>query len=64
MEIDEDAEAEHDPPADWRTSDLDCLIRKALLADKTEAWQLACHAKSFVIIGEELYKKSRTGVLQ
>jgi hypothetical protein len=64
MEIDEDADAEHDPPANWRTPYLDCLIRKALLADKIEAWRLACHAKSFIIIREELYKKSCTGVLQ
>jgi hypothetical protein len=35
-----------------------------LLADKIEAWRLACLTKSFIVIGEELYKKSHTGVLQ
>jgi hypothetical protein len=64
MEIDEDAEAEPDPLADWRTLYLNCLIHEALPVDKTEARWIAHHAKSFIIIGEELYKKSHTRILQ
>ena len=32
--------------------------------DKTEARWLACHAKSFIIIKGELYKRSLTEILQ
>jgi hypothetical protein len=35
---------------------LNNLLHKELLTDKTEARQLACRAKSFIIIEEELYK--------
>ena len=35
-----------------------------LPADKTEARWLTHHAKSFVIITEELYKRSHTRILQ
>jgi hypothetical protein len=64
MEINEDAEAELNPSANWRTPYLDCLICEVLLVDKTKARSIACRAKSFVIIREELYKKSHTGILQ
>jgi hypothetical protein len=64
VEINEDPKATPDPLADWRTPYLDCLICEALSADKTKARWLARCAKSFIVIGEELYKKSNTGVLQ
>ena len=56
--------AELDPPTDWRTPYLDCLLHEVLPADKTEARWLMRHAKSFVIIKGELYKHSHTGILQ
>jgi hypothetical protein len=64
MEIDRDEEVEPNPLADWRTPYLDCLIHEALSIDKIEARQIARHAKSFIVIGEELYKKSHTRILQ
>jgi hypothetical protein len=35
-----------------------------LLVNKTKAQLLARRAKSFAVIGVELYRKSRTGILQ
>ena len=64
MELVKDPVAEPDPPIDWRTPYLDCLLHEVLPADKTEARWLACRAKSFVIIKGELYKRSHTGILQ
>jgi hypothetical protein len=64
MEIEEGPSARLDPLLDWRISYLDCLVRETLPVDKIEARRLTHHAKSFIVIGEELYKKSRTGVLQ
>jgi hypothetical protein len=64
MEVDDGPPVGLDPLSDWRVPYLDCLVREMLLIDKTGARRLACHAKSFIVIGEELYKKSRTGVLQ
>ena len=43
---------------------LDYLLREALPMDKTEAQRLACHAKSFVVIEGELYKRSHSRILQ
>ena len=43
---------------------LDYLLREVLPMDKIEARQLACHAKSFIIIKGELYKRSHIGILQ
>jgi hypothetical protein len=63
MEINKDIEAELDPLTDWRTPYLDCLIRETLLADKMEVRWVTRYAKSFVVIEEELYKKSHTGIL-
>jgi hypothetical protein len=57
MEIDEDAEVEPGPLAHWRTPYLGYLICEAILVDKTKARWIAQHAKSFVVIEEELYKK-------
>ena len=43
---------------------LDYLLCEALPMDKMEAWWLARHLKSFVIIEGELYRQSHTGILQ
>ncbi|RLN09444.1 putative prpol [Panicum miliaceum] len=64
MEIDTDPAAGPDPPPDWRTPYLDYLIRETLPKDKTEARRIARRAKTFVIINQELYKRSHTGILQ
>jgi hypothetical protein len=64
MELDEELVAEPNPPTDWRTPYLDCLIRKVLPADKMEARWLAHRAKSFTIIEAKLYKQSHTKILQ
>ena len=64
MELDKDPVAELDPATDWRTPYLDCLLHEVLPADKMEARRLARHAKSFVIIKGELYKRSHTEILQ
>jgi hypothetical protein len=64
MEVDEDPPVRPNPLPDWRVPYLHCLVREMLLVDKTKARWLARHAKSFVIIGEELYKNSHIGVLQ
>ena len=45
-----------DPLVDWRTPYLDWLLHEVLSTDKTEARWIGHQAKSFVIIGEELYK--------
>ena len=63
MEIDEDPTPQPDPPVDWRTPYLDCLIREVLPADLMEAQRLARRAKSFVIVDEELYRWSPSKVL-
>ena len=42
---------------------LDYLLCEALPTNKIEAWQLACHAKSFVLVEGELYKQSHTRIL-
>ena len=64
MELDADPVAEPDPLADWRTPYLDYLLREVLPMGKTEARRLTRRAKSFVVIEEELYKRSHTGILQ
>jgi hypothetical protein len=64
IEIDEDPFARPDPLPNWRIPYFVCLVRAMLLVDKIEAQRLACSSKSFVVIEEELYKKSRIGVLQ
>ena len=66
MELDEDPAIEPNPLANWRMPYLDylLLLHEALLADKMEAWRLACRAKSFVLIKGELYRRSHTGILQ
>ena len=64
MELVKDPVVEPDPPTDWRTPYLDCLLYKVLPTDKTEARRLTRRAKSFVIIKGELYKCSHTRILQ
>jgi hypothetical protein len=64
MQIDEDLDIGPDPLLDWRIPYLDCLVRGVLLSDKTEVRRLARHAKSFVLLDQELYKWSSTGILQ
>ena len=64
MELDEDPATELDPLANWRTPYLDYLLYEALPMDKMEARQLACCAKSFVVIEGELYRRSHTRLLQ
>ena len=61
-----EAEQRPDRPFDWRTPFLDCLIRCELPEDRSEARRIARRAKSYVIYGEgnELYRRSPTGILQ
>ncbi|XP_004986667.1 uncharacterized protein LOC101769626 [Setaria italica] len=62
MEIDTNPVEGPDPPPDWRAPYLDYLI--LLPTDKIEARRIARRAKSFIIINQELYKRSHTGILQ
>ncbi|XP_034591769.1 uncharacterized protein [Setaria viridis] len=64
MEIDTNPAEGLDPPSDWRAPYLDYLVRELLPTDKMEARRIACRAKSFVIIDQELYRRSHTGILQ
>ena len=59
MEIDEAPS-----PRDWSTQYLDWIIRGVLPLDHAQAWRVARRAKSFVLIDDELYKRSPSGVLQ
>jgi len=59
MEIDEAP-----PPQDWCTQYLDWMIRGVLPSDRAQAWRIARRAKSFVLIDDELYKRSPSGILQ
>ena len=64
MELIKDPVAEPDHTANWRTPYLDCLLHEVLPADKTEDRRLMHHAKSFIVIEGELYKRNLTGILQ
>jgi hypothetical protein len=64
MQIEEDLDTGPNPLPDWRIPYLDCLVRGVLLSDRTEARRLTCHAKLFVLLDQELYKQSPTGILQ
>ena len=59
MEIDEAP-----PSRDWRAQYLDWMIRGVLPSDRTQARCIARWAKSFVLIDDELYKRSPSGVMQ
>jgi hypothetical protein len=54
------------PNRDWQTPYLQYLHRGELPLDRAEAWRLARHAKSFVLLGDgkELYHRSPSGILQ
>ena len=64
MELDEDPGTEPDPLVDMRTPYHDYLLHDALSTDKVEARQLARCAKCFVLVEDELYKRSHAGILQ
>jgi ribonuclease HI len=53
------------PNQNWQTPYLEYLLRGELPLDKAEAWRLARHAKSFVLLGDEkeLYHCSPSGIL-
>ena len=59
MEIDEAPTLQ-----DWRAQYLDWMIRGVLPSNRAQARHLARQAKSFVLIDNELYKCSPSGVLQ
>ena len=59
MEIDEAPS-----PRDWHTQYLDWMIRGVLPSDRAQARRIARRAKSFVLIDDELYKRSPSGILQ
>ena len=48
---------------DWRVPLLAYLLEEVLLPERTEARWIARHAKTFVALGNELYKWSPSGVL-
>jgi hypothetical protein len=54
------------PDPNWLTPYLEYLLRGELPLDKTKAWRLARHDKSFVLLGDEkeLYHRSPSGILQ
>ena len=56
MVLEEDPATDPDPLIDWRTLYLDYLLHDTLPMDKMEARWLAHHAKSFVLVDDELYK--------
>ena len=64
MELEEDPATKPNPLDDWRTLYLDYLLHDMLPTDKMEARWLARHAKSFILVESELYKRSHTGILQ
>ena len=60
MGLEVDPTTEPDPPDDWIMLYIGYLLHDALPTDKTEARRLARHAKSFVLVEGELYKRSHT----
>ena len=59
MEVDEAPTSQ-----DWRAQYLDWMIRGILPSNRALARYQARRAKSFVLIDDELYKRSPSGVLQ
>ncbi|XP_072147465.1 uncharacterized protein [Setaria viridis] len=64
MEIDANPTEGPDPPPGWRALYLNYLIHELLPTDKIEARRIAHDAESFIIVDQELYKRSHTGILQ
>jgi len=52
------------PLRDWCAQYLDWMIRGVLPSDHAQARRIARQAKSFVLIDDELYKHSPSGILQ
>jgi ribonuclease HI len=54
------------PNRNWQTPYLQYLHQGELPLDRAEAWRLARHAKSFILLGDEkeLYRRSPSGILQ
>ena len=48
---------------DWRAPLLAYLLEEVLLPKRTEAQWIARCAKTFIVLGDELYKRSPLGVL-
>ena len=48
---------------DWRVPLLAYLLKEVLPPERTEARRIARRAKTFVMLGDELYKQSPSGVL-
>jgi hypothetical protein len=63
MDIDEERLDNDDEP-DWRIPYIECLIQGVLPPDQTQARWLARRAKSFMLLGGELYRHSASGILQ
>ncbi|XP_034592635.1 uncharacterized protein [Setaria viridis] len=55
-------EVDNTPPI--LDSEADPFDPESLPTDKIEARRIACRARSFVIVDQELYKRSHTGVMQ
>jgi hypothetical protein len=63
-QIEDDLDTGLNPLPDWRILYLDYLVHGVLPTDRTEAQCLARCVKSFVLMSQELYKWSPTGILQ
>jgi hypothetical protein len=64
MQIEDDLAIGLDLLPDWRIPYLDCLVCGILPTNKIEARRLTRHAKSFVLLDRELYKRCPTEILQ
>jgi len=62
MDIEPQVPTPDDLP-DWRYPFLQRIVDRTLPLDQSKAWRLACHAKAFVLINGEMYKRSPSGIL-
>jgi len=62
MDIEPEALAPDDL-SDWRFPLLQCLVYDTLPPDQAEARRIARHAKAFVLLDGEMYKRSPSGIL-